>query len=82
MEADQLDVIVLADVRNMLYFTDYRSLHVYFSSRPQFAIITADHLILVPAYHEKPHIEYRERSFTTRFYDGYVMKAWHWLQRS
>lgn len=75
MEIDELDVIVLSDVKNMQYFTDYRSLHWYFSSRPMFALITADDLIVVGAKHEKPHIEFKPRAFSPRFYDGYVDEA-------
>jgi Xaa-Pro dipeptidase len=72
MDADQLDAIVLADVKNIQYFTDFRTFHMYFSSRPQFVLITAKELILVPAFHEKPHIEYKPRAFSVRYYDGYV----------
>ncbi|MBY5324282.1 aminopeptidase P family protein [Rhizobium leguminosarum] len=72
MDADGLDAIVLTDVKNMQYFTSYRTLHWYFNSRPVFVVVTSQDLIVFAAYHEKPHIEQKPRAFSARFYDGYV----------
>lgn len=72
MAADQLDVIVLTDVKNIQYFTDFRTFSWYFNSRPFFALITAKDLYVVGATYEKAHVEYKSRAFSPLYYDGYL----------
>ncbi|RUV18702.1 MULTISPECIES: Xaa-Pro peptidase family protein [unclassified Mesorhizobium] len=72
MDADGLDLIVLTDANNIQYFTGYRTLHWYYNCRPVFAAITARDLVVFAAFHEKPHVEWKPRAFSVKFYDGYV----------
>lgn len=75
MEADKLDVIVLTDVKNTQYFTDFRSFSWYFNSRPFFTVITASDLILYAAAYEQAYVEQRPRAFSALYYDGYVTEG-------
>lgn len=72
MEADRLDVIVLTDVKNTQYFTDFRSFSWYFNSRPFFTVITATDLILFAAAYEQAYVDQKPRAFFALYYDGYV----------
>lgn len=72
MDADQLDLIVLTDVDNIRYFTDFYSLTWHFNSRPFFLLVTATDLILVGAHYEKPYVDGRPRVFSAVYYDGYL----------
>lgn len=72
MEVDELDVIVLTDVKNIQYFTDFRSFSWYFNSRPFFTVITADDLILFAADYEQVYVDSKPRGFSAKYYAGYV----------
>ncbi|MBY5324283.1 aminopeptidase P family protein [Rhizobium leguminosarum] len=72
MDADGLDVIVLTDVVNIQYFTDFRSYSWYFHSRPFFALITATEISVIAATYERAHVDWKPRGFTGLYYDGYV----------
>ncbi|RUV96489.1 Xaa-Pro peptidase family protein [Mesorhizobium sp.] len=72
MEADGLDVIVLTDVVNIQYFTDFKSFSWYYNSRPFFGIITADDLFVLAATYERAHVNWKPRVFSGLYYDGYI----------
>ncbi len=71
MEVDRLDVIVLTDLKNIQYFTDFRTMSWTFNSRPGIVLITPSELIVIAATHEQAHIEWKPRVFTSRYFDGY-----------
>lgn len=71
MEADELDALVLTDVKNIQYFADFRSFSWYFNSRPFFALITAEAFFLFAAAYEKPYVDAKKRPFVGLYYDGY-----------
>ncbi len=71
MDVDQLDLIVLTDLKNIQYFTDFRTMSWTFNSRPGIVLITATDLIAIAANHEKQHIDWKPRVFTPRYFDGY-----------
>jgi len=75
MNADGLDVIVLSDVKNIQYFTDFRSNSYYYNSRPFFAMVTAEKLILFGGAYERPYVEWKQRPFSAAYYYGYVDDA-------
>ncbi|RWG50756.1 M24 family metallopeptidase [Mesorhizobium sp.] len=72
MIADKLDVIVLTDVKNIQYFTDFRAVSWYFNSRPFFVVVTANDLILFGADYEEVHVNSKPRGFSALYYAGYA----------
>lgn len=72
MDADKIDVIVLTDVKNIRYFTDFSSVAWYFNSRPFFVVITATELIFFAADYEQVYVESKPRGFSARYYAGYA----------
>ncbi|RUV27668.1 aminopeptidase P family protein [Mesorhizobium sp. M5C.F.Ca.IN.020.32.2.1] len=75
MNADGFDVIVISDVKNIQYFTDFRSNSYYYNSRPFFALITAEDLMLFGGTYERAYVEWKERSFSAAYYAGYIDDA-------
>jgi len=72
MQADEIDVIVLTDVKNVRYFTDFSSVAWYFNSRPFFSVITAEDLLFFAADYEQVYVESEPRGFSARYYAGYA----------
>ncbi|WP_250482403.1 Xaa-Pro peptidase family protein [Caballeronia sp. GACF5] len=72
MEVDQLDAIVLTDLKNIRYLTDFHSFSSYFNSRPFFALVTAADLLLFGAAYEQAYVDAKPRSFSALYYDGYL----------
>lgn len=72
MEADQLDLLVLTDVKNIRYFTDFHSFSWYFNSRPFITLITATDLILIGSNYEQRYVDWKPRAFSALYYDGYL----------
>ncbi|WP_342723865.1 Xaa-Pro peptidase family protein [Bradyrhizobium sp. B097] len=70
-----IDVIVLSDQKNVAYLTDYRSLSWSYHARPVFAAISADDMVVFGSLAEARTVEVRARSFSSRYYDGYLPEA-------
>ncbi|MER8836954.1 Xaa-Pro peptidase family protein [Mesorhizobium sp. M0909] len=70
-----IDVIVLTDKKNVDYFTDYQELSWDSKTRPLFAIVTAQHFVVVGSLGEGPAIDMKARNFEPLYYDGYLAEA-------
>jgi Xaa-Pro aminopeptidase len=67
-----IDVVVLTDQKNVSYLTDYQSLSWSYHARPVFAAISAHDVVVFGSLAEARTVEVRERSFSARYYDGYL----------
>jgi Xaa-Pro aminopeptidase len=72
MDADGVDAIVLTDVKNTRYFTDFHSFSWYFNSRPFITLVTATDLILFSSNYEQKYVDSKPRAFSALYYDGYL----------
>lgn len=72
MEADKFDLLVLTDVKNIRYFTDFHSFSWYFNSRPFITLITATDFILIGSNYEERYVDWKLRAFSALYYDGYL----------
>jgi Xaa-Pro aminopeptidase len=70
-----IDVIVLTDQKNVSYLTDYQSLSWSYHARPVFAAISAKDVVVFGSLAEARTVEVRERSFSARYYDGYLSEG-------
>lgn len=75
MVAEKVDFIILTDIKNIQYFTDFRTLSWVYNARPIFAIVTHEGLLLVASLIDARIIESRDRPFEPCYYDGYLAEA-------
>ncbi|UPK40644.1 M24 family metallopeptidase [Bradyrhizobium sp. 186] len=75
MERAHIDVVVLSDLKNIQYFTDYRTLSVAYKSRPSFVVITQDQLHVVGCPSEVKIMESAPRRYSVISYNGYISEA-------
>ncbi|MGF6980405.1 Xaa-Pro dipeptidase [Paraburkholderia sp. JPY465] len=75
MERSQLDAIVLTDIKNVQYVTDFFTLSWMYKARPVFALLTADDLIVIGSKTEQKNVSYKPRTFKAVYYHGYLSEG-------
>ncbi|RWP57397.1 MAG: aminopeptidase P family protein [Mesorhizobium sp.] len=75
MTREKIDVIVLTDPKNVQYFTDYRSVTLLNKTRPIFAIVTHESLIVVGSLDVTKVFETLTGTVSPVAYLGYLDEA-------
>jgi Xaa-Pro aminopeptidase len=77
MSSDDINFLVLTDQKNIEYFTDYRTLSWGYHSRPLFAVIDHDDILVIANRIETRNLESRARDFSIVYYEGYLAEGAH-----